>query len=83
MAFRSDEASIGLRLLPRARPSSNLTLTSRSAQGREPSMYNHGGVHGDSALSDGVTMVMARKPLPWLRLRQWVVSEVEEVMAKQ
>ena len=30
VAFRSDEADIGLRLLPRVRPSSNLTLTSRS-----------------------------------------------------
>ena len=51
VVFRSNEADIGLRLLPRARPSSNLTLTSRSAQGREPSMHNHGGVRGGGALS--------------------------------
>ena len=27
-------------------------------------------------------MAMARRPLPWLKLRQWWVSEVEEVMAE-
>ena len=81
-AFRSDEADIGLRLLPRARPSSSLTLTSRSARGRKPVMHSHGGVHGSSALSDGATTMTARRPLPWLGLRQWVVSEVEEVTAE-
>ena len=48
--FHSDEADIGLRLLPRARPSSNLTPTCRSAREREPGMHHHGGMHGGSAL---------------------------------
>ena len=49
-AFHSDESDIGLRLLPHARPSSNLTLTSRSMQGRELGMHSHGGMDGGSAL---------------------------------
>ena len=48
--FCSDEAGIGIRLLPQARPSSNLNLTSRSARGREHGMHSHGGVHGGGAL---------------------------------
>ena len=63
-AFHSNEAGIGLRLLPRARPSSNLTLTSRSARGREPGMDSHSDVHGGGALSDGAMMAIARRPLP-------------------
>ena len=82
-AFRSEEANIGLRLLPQARPSSNLTLTSRSMRGRESGMHSHGGVHGDGALSDGSMMAMAHRPLPWLRLMQCVVGEVEEVMIER
>ena len=27
-----------------------------------------------------VAMAMTRRPLPWLKLRQWRVSEVDEVM---
>ena len=50
-AFRSDESDIGLSLLPHARPSSNLTLTSRSMQGRELGMHSHDGVHGGGVLS--------------------------------
>ena len=34
-------------------------------------------------LSDGVTTTTAHRPLPLLGLRQWVVGEVEEVMAKR
>ena len=45
-------------------------------------MHSHGGVHGGGALSDGATTVTAHRPLPWLGLRQWVVGEVEEVMAE-
>ena len=45
-------------------------------------MHSHSGVHGGGALSDGVTTAMAHRPLPWLMLRQWVVDEVEEVMAE-
>ena len=81
--FRFDRDDIGLRLLPRVRPSSNLTIMSRSAQGRKPSMHSLGGGYGGDALSDGATTVTARRPLPWLGLRQWVVGEVEEVMAKR
>ena len=82
-AFRFDKADIGLRLLPRVRPSSNQTLTSRSTRGRKLSMHNHDAVYGGGALSDGATMAMTRMPLPWLGLRQWVVGEVEEVMAER
>ena len=82
-AFHFDEASIGHRLLPRARPSSNLTLTSRSVRGRKPGMHNHGGVHSGGAINDGATTATARRPLPWLGLRQWVVGKVEEVMAER
>ena len=79
--FCSNEADTGLRLLPQARPSSNLTLTSRSMQGRESGMHSHGGGYGSDALGNGTTTAMAQRPLPWLRLRQWVVGEVKEVMA--
>ena len=82
VVLRSNEADIGLRLLPRARPSSNLTLTSRSTQGRELGMHNHGNLHGGNALSHGATTAMAHRPLPCLGLRQWVVGEVEEVVTK-
>ena len=56
-AFRSDEADIGLRFLPRVRPSSNLTLMSRSARGRELGMHSHGSMHGGGTLSDGAMTV--------------------------
>ena len=46
-------------------------------------MHDHSGVHGGDALSDGATTAMTRRPLPWLRLRQWVLGEVEEVMAER
>jgi len=46
-------------------------------------MHSHGGVHYGSALGDGVMTAMACRPLPWLGLRQWVVGEVEEVMAER
>ena len=43
--------------------------------------------HGElRARRSSVTMsatVMAHRPLPWLELRQWRVSEVEDMMAKQ
>ena len=43
--------------------------------------------HGElGARRRSVTMAAtatARRPLPWLELRQWWVGEVEEVIAKQ
>ena len=45
-------------------------------------MHSHGGVHGGSTVSDGAMMAMTHGPLLWLGLRQWVVGEVEEVMAE-
>ena len=46
-------------------------------------MHNHDDEYGGGALSHGATTAMAHRPLPWLGLRQRVVDEVEEVMAKQ
>ena len=46
-------------------------------------MHSHDGVYCGGALNIGATTAMAHRPLPWLGLRQRVVDEVEEVMAKQ
>ena len=46
-------------------------------------MHSHGGGYDGGALSDGATTVTARRPLPWHGLWQWVVGEVEEVMAER
>ena len=66
VTFHSNMAGISLKLLPRARPSSNLTLTREERRREGSGEHGHGelelgganGVRGD---------VMARGPSPWFK----------------
>ena len=68
VAFHSDEAGIGFKLLPQARTSSNLTLT------REERRHKGSGEHGHGELDLGGAIsvrgdIVAQGPTPWFERR--------------